>query len=581
MLNALISIQDADPDGVERARTSMAAQGFAPAATLRWSQGAIEGWTRAGAATGDLDNAILDSPAGRACVVGPMWYRTEFGRAACQRVLGDHAAGSTIDERDLRGSFALFVQSDHGALLINDPLGLVKIHSSSDGRFRSTSWLATRAYGGAREIDEMAAIEYVLLGASHSQRSVATGVSHLALGQGFDLARRRTFSRFEDGVGEGGQRFARLDDAVAAFAAHLREVSAEVARAFANRVTCALSGGFDSRLIVAGLLASGTRPHLFVYGSQGSSDVRIASNVAGSERLALDVIDKDVLERARREPDVADVVANALFFDGLPNDGILDSGVDRDTRLRQCADGAIALNGGGGEILRNFFHLPDRPFTARDVVRTFYRGFDTGVFRQASGLRDYEDSLAGSIDASISAAGSPAAHRDGRYSREQIELVYPLFRCHHWMGVNNSVAVRYGQFATPLVDLTLVRDACLLPLRWKNAGRFEARLIAALHPAIASAPSAYGFRFDRGPGFRARASEWATLCRPVFARPWIGAARRALQGARVPRTLIERWRSVFPGEWRLDDVLDLERLPDRSSFARALAVEVVSRELGP
>jgi asparagine synthase (glutamine-hydrolysing) len=578
MLNALISIQDADPAGVDRARAAMSAQGFMLAATLRWNQGVIEGWTREG--SGDGDNAILDSPSGRACAIGPMWYRTEFGRAACEQILADHAAGSAIDEHELRGSFALFVQSNQGALLVNDPLGLVKIHSSADGRFRSTSWLATRAYGRSADIDEAAAIEYVLLGATHSERSVAAGVSHLALGEGFDLSGRRRFPRFSRGVGEGGERFADFDDAVAAFAAHFRNVSADIARAFPDRVNCALSGGFDSRLIVAGLLASGTRPHLFVYGSPGTSDVRIASEVATSQRLALDVIDKDVLERARREPDLADIVANTLFFDGLPNDGVLDSGVDRDTRLRQCADGAIALNGGGGEILRNFFHLPDRSFTSLDVVRAFYRGFDAGVFRRRSGLNDYQESLAASIDASISAAGLPSANRSGRYSREQIELVYPLFRCHHWMGLNNSVAVRYGQVATPLVDLTLVRDACLLPLRWKNAGRFEARLIAALHPSIASAPSAYGFSFDKGPGFRGHANEWATLCRPVSARPMISAARRALRDARVPRTLVDRWRSMLPGEWRLDGVLDLERLPDRSSFSRALGVEVVSRELG-
>jgi asparagine synthase (glutamine-hydrolysing) len=578
MLNALLSMQDADPAGVERARTSLAVQGFVRTTTLRSGNCVVEGWSQT--LDADSNSFVVDSRIGQACAVGPIWYRAAFGRTALELILSDHAAGIAVDEKELHGSFALFVQSAHGAILINDPLGLVKIHLSADTLFQSTSWLAVRAYSHHHRVNEAAAIEYVLLGAAHSNRSVAEGVSHLSLGRGFDVDRHRTFGRFEHGIAAGGHRFSNIDDAVESFAFHLHDVASEIAQAFSERVTCALSGGFDSRLIVASLLAYGSHPTLFVYGSSGSSDVRVASEVAASERLALDVIDKAVLERARREPDLADAVANALFFDGLPNDGVLDSGVDRETRLRQCADGAIALNGGGGEILRNFFHLPDRSFTSLDVVRAFYRGFDAGVFRRTSGLNDYEESLAASIDASISAAGLPSANRSGRYSREQIELVYPLFRCHHWMGVNNSVAVRYGQFATPLIDLTLVRDACLLPLRWKNAGRFEAKLISALHPSIASVPSAYGFSFDKGPGFRGIASEWATLCRPVSARPMISAARRALQGARVSRTLVERWRSMLPGEWRLDGVLDLERLPDRSSFSRALAIEIVTRELG-
>jgi asparagine synthase (glutamine-hydrolysing) len=578
MLNALICVQEADPAGIERARRSMAAQGFTPSKSLAWGKGLVETWTRD--ASTDAGGFIVDSAEGRACVVGPMWYRSVYGQAALHRALADCAVGSSIDERSLRGSFAMFVESRQGACLFNDPLGLVKIHTSADGRFRSTSWLATRAYAQAREIDEAAALEYVLLGAVHSDRSVAKGVSHLALGRGFDLAAGGTYRRFAEGVGEGGRRFSRLDDAVDAFAAHLREASDEIAAAFPQRVTCALSGGFDSRLIVAGLLARGVRPRLFVYGSPGSADVRIASDVARSENLAIDVIDKGALASERHAPELTDVVANALFFDGLPNDGILDAGVDRDTRLRQCAGGAIALNGGGGEILRNFFHLPDGRFTARDVVLAFYRCFDSSVFRRASGLRAYEESLAASIDATVSAAGSTSHGKGGRYSREQVELVYPLFRCHHWMGANNSVAIRYGHFATPLVDLTLVRDACLLPLAWKNAGRFEARLITALHPRIAGGPSAYGFRFDQGPGVRARVNEWATLCRPVFARPWIGAAGRALRGGRVSRGLVERWRALLPGEWGLDECLNLERLPDEASFSRALAVEIVSREIG-
>jgi asparagine synthase (glutamine-hydrolysing) len=575
MLNALIAIRHADPSGVARAHDAMRVQGFVLATKINWQEGAIEGWSRDPSSDGD--ECTLKSPEGCMCVAGTIWYRGAFARAALQRILADVTSRSPIDEKELRGNFALFVRWPGGTRLINDPLGLVKIHSSADGRFFSTSWLAARAYAGTSEIDEVAAVEYVLLGATHSQRSVSPSVSRLALGRGFDLETGSTYSRFGSGIAHGGQRYRRIGEAIENFADHLRTVSADIAAASPNRVSCALSGGFDSRLIVAGLLASKAPPRLFVYGRADSIDVRIATQVAQLEGLSLEVIDKESLERARQSPQLPDVVANSLFFDGLPNDGVLDSGVDRETRLRQCAGNTIALNGGGGEILRNFFHLRGGRYSALDIVRAFYRGFDTGVFRRAAGLKRYESSLAASIAAAISVAGVPSPTRGLRYTREQIELVYPLFRCHHWMGANNSVAVRYGQFSTPLLDLTLVRDACLLPLSWKNTGRFEANLIAALHPPIARSPSAYGFRFDRGPGVRARANEWATLLRPVFVRPWIGAARRALNGRYVSRALVEHWRAVLPGEWRLDEFLDLERLPDQSSFSRALAVEIVMR----
>jgi asparagine synthase (glutamine-hydrolysing) len=268
-------------------------------------------------------------------------------------------------------------------------------------------------------------------------------------------------------------------------------------------------------------------------------------------------------------------VQNALFFDGLPNDGLHDSGADQQTRLQSMAGGYLTANGGGGEIFRNFFHLPDRPFHPVDVVRAFYRGFEPRVFRRRYGLAAYEDRMVASIENTLGTDSSRTARRLGR---TQVELLYPLFRCHFWMGVNNSVATRHGYYSTPLVDLNTVRLATRLRLPWKNAGRLESRLITRLHPDIAGQFSSYGFRFSDGPDQRARVTEWANCMRPVFARPLINAARRHLRKARTGAGMVARCRSLLPGEWRLDCVLDFEHLPDNVAFSRALAVEIAWRE---
>lgn len=236
----------------------------------------------------------------------------------------------------------------------------------------------------------------------------------------------------------------------------------------------------------------------------------------------------------------------------------------------------MVLNGGGGEIFRNFFHLPDRPLCASDIVRTFYRGFNPGVFRRANGLSGYRDALAASICRVLGLRG----HASGQMlTRQQVELVYPLFRCHYWMSANNSVATRHGCYATPLVDLTTVGASWRLPLAWKNAGRLESRLIARFHMPIASEPSTYGFRFSDGPGWRARCSERAMCARPVFLRPLINGVRRRLHKQAVASDMIAHSRALLPGEWRLDPFLDLDRLPDNAAFGRALAIEVVARGL--
>ena len=151
--------------------------------------------------------------------------------------------------------------------------------------------------------------------------------------------------------------------------------------------------------------------------------------------------------------------------------------------------------------------------------------------------------------------------------------------CSPLIDLNNSVGVRHGYYATPLVDLESVRMALRVPLRWKNAGTLQSRLITALHPEIAAQYSAYGFRFDVGPDWKAWLAEWATCARPVSLRPLINATRRRLRKARVAPAALQRYRATLPGEWRMDSLLDLGQLPDDRALGRALAVEVVWRRI--
>jgi asparagine synthase (glutamine-hydrolysing) len=574
MLNALfVALDGADPDGVARATASMQRQGFAAAAAFAWDAGALHAWTRPAAPPGEATWARAAD--GMACCVGPVWYRGQFGNLAVRLLLDEAAAGTPIDESALRGNFALFMQTREHCLLLNDMLGLVRIYASADGRFYSTSWLAACAYAGRVELDAAAAIEYVLLGASHSDNTVACGVTTLPLACVFDLHRRSVRKRPRVWEGAIAAAPVTLDTAVTSIAAHLQRVFGEVAAAFPSRLRAALSGGFDSRLILAGLLDAGEHPELFVYGDAASDDVVVARAVAAATGMHVAVIDKAVLDRDRPLPDLEQLLANALFFDGLPNDGILDRGADGETRLAQTAGGWLALNGGGGEIFRNFFHLPDRRFSASDLVRAFYRGFERRVFRRARDLDAYEQRLAAAIGSTLEANGSASQ----RLPREQVELVYPLFRCHHWMAVNNSVAVRHGCYTTPLLDPVSVGLAWRLPLAWKQAGLLESRLITHLHHGVADENSTYGFRFTAGPDTKARCADWGARARPVAMRPLIGALGRRLRNRVASPQRLTHCRGLLPGEWRVDALLDLRHLPDDQALGRALAVELAWREL--
>lgn len=574
VLNALcVSTTDSNHAGEVRAAASMQRQGFRAGRHFAWDGGTLATWGHP--TQDDGQSTALHSSTGIACCVGPLWYRNRFGAAALPILLDDLATTGQLDEAELSGNFAAFLQTGNHCLLLNDLLGYVRIYASSDRAFYSTSWLATCAYVARAELDAAAAVEYVLLGATHADDTVVQGVHKLPLASAFDLSARCVRPRPRLWA-EATDRLPTLDDAVATITPHLQATFQRITTAFPNGIHMALSGGFDSRLILAGVLNAGARPELFVYGDPASPDAQIARSVADHAGLSLEVIDKETLDRGRAAPGRAQLVNSALFFDGLPNDGLWDLGSDQITRLDQTAGGRAVLNGGGGEIFRNYFHLPDRRFSALDIVRAFYRGFDRAVFRRPRDLAAYEARMAAAVLRAIDAgSGDPRQPLD----RARVELAYPLFRCHHWMAVNNSVGVRHGHYLTPLVDAVATRMAWRLPLAWKNAGRLESRLITALHPGVAGQMSEYGFRFSDGPTQSARLHAWKDRMRPVFARPLIGALGRSRRGDAVSPGFASHCRMLLSGEWCMDTLLDLEHLPDDHAFARALAVEVVWREL--
>ena len=204
----------------------------------------------------------------------------------------------------------------------------------------------------------------------------------------------------------------------------------------------------------------------------------VGRTIADGEGFPLTCIDKSLHAQPAADTFPAVLAENFHLFDGLPADGIFDSGVDRQTRFDRADGAALMLNGGGGEIFRNFFYLPDRPLSAQALVWSFYNRYDpatcTPAFDEAAYLRRLEDKILAALGLS-----------GRRLSRTDVEQVYPLFRCRFWMGRNNSVNNRIGAAMTPLADLLPVRAAIRVPLRLKNDGLFEAGMIATADRALA------------------------------------------------------------------------------------------------
>lgn len=547
-----------------RLEASLSGQGFSGQKWFHWKRGSLCWY---GAGEGGRSQATwVDMDVGFIAQVGTLFYDGHGGEEALRRLWRDFRNPRSIVSDRLFGSFLVALAKEGELWLLNDRVGMIRLYTIPALGAMCTSWLACADTIDSLQLDEFGAQEYILLGANHGDRTPVAGIGISDPSLALELIGHRSVAvtTLDDWIGN--EAPTTLEAAVETCAEILHDRISVVGRALDNKVRSALSGGFDSRLLVAASLSAGIRPDLFVYGAAGDEDVRVAKAAAAAVDLPLRHVDKSLHTAAPPPADLVELRAILAFFDGIPPDGLEISGIDRLTRIAQSADGHVALNGGGGEIMRNFFYLPDGRFTAGQIEQVFYRPYVTAVFNS----REQCEAFRFGMETSIARLVGP-----GRLDRQIVELIYPLFRNRYWAGRNNSLAARLGDFLTPLLDPALIILCARLPLAWKNDGLLQSHCIARLSPPLGRVPLGYGFAPLDGPGRRLRLKAWLERHRPVLLRGY-SASLKQLLSRRGNRTMPPLAR-LLPGEWAVARTLRTERLSQADQLIRALTLESLIR----
>jgi hypothetical protein len=346
-----------------------------------------------------------------------------------------------------------------------------------------------------------------------------------------------------------------------------------VACSFGDRVRSALSGGYDSRLILAFLRRHGMKPSLYVYGRAPERDVRLAAEIASREGFLLEAIDKDdrpiippteFLETAHR---------NFIAADGYGYAGIFHNGAETEELARRVLGDTIAIHGGGGEIFRNFFYLPDREYTINELLWSFYSQFDPATCTALFDSRNYYAGLESKV---MDVLGSD----ESTLPRPAIEWLYHSFRCRAWNGKVDSIASRYGFTAMPYLERSITEHASALPLRWKNHGAYEAELIRRVDSQLAGYPSGYGHNFSGPPPLSRRLSDYLTHLRPPSLRRYTYRVKYFRRSNDWSVYLSSPYRdAVLPGGVVISRRLfQLDRVADELQYARILSLEYALRQ---
>ncbi|UZK68599.1 hypothetical protein OKW76_11125 [Sphingomonas sp. S1-29] len=511
-------------------------------------------------------------------VAGTLTFDSAIGAPALKALLASF--DTTPDWQRIGGQFTALVHKSGRSVVFGDWFAAHQLHHDTDRSFFSTSLLAAaRSMPGLR-FDPQGVYEFAFNVVPVGDDTVFEGLKTLGAREMVELTREGTHThplekRLPDTASD-----LPLPDRIASHRQRLAQVVTAHAQPFGDRIFCPLSGGLDSRLLLAALREAGHAPHVYVYGDRDEDDVVFAQAIGDAMGFAVDWVDKDGALSVTPDGFTEQVARNFDQFDALPTFGnIFDNGGAAWARDKRHAGGALAASGGCGEIWRDFFFLADRPASARTVARTFFARFDA---RDATARFDPR-AFMGAIERKIADAlgvASPTA----LLSRQWIEQAYPRVRCRSLFGREISLESRYGAYMMPFLDHQLVAEAMALPMALKQAGRFEAQLLAAIDPALAAQPSAYGHRFTEPPGRSHRFSEWSSRIRPTWVRQHSYALQRRLRpmgdehgGLLTPDYMARVIDLDFPA---MRAFFNIDRVTDTALWRRIAALEYLAAALG-
>jgi len=504
---------------------------------------------------------------------GTLIYNSAVGKSAATAFYQDHSEVSRWSDKAL-GHYAVILRKNGETRIVLDGFGGFLVFYDSRRRIASSSFLAVASALDRVTVGTQAAYEFVFNGVVSGNATLFDEVS---------LAPANAIIE----VGDRGLEFHLPSLAVPTIASTepfevmveqsmelLDRYFAGVATSFGDRVTCALSGGYDSRLILAMLRRHGVRPRVYVYGPPGDKDVCSARVMAQGEGFALEIIDKD--KQLAFTPSEFGGVAhdNFLASDGYTWSGIFNNGAESAQRASRVSGNALALNGGGGEIWRNFFYLPNRTYSPRELLWSFYSQFDpeacTSAFDQEAYFRQLEDKLKALIGCPYQALPRP-----------MVEWLYHCFRCRAWDDRINNINNTYGYVALPFLERPLTEHASVIPIGWKNHGAYEAELIRRADPRLASYPSGYGHDFGGPPPLTRRLADYGTYLRPPWLRRFAYRLKnRVRRSGEWPVYLLKEYRdAALPdGVQVMSNLFHIDKVGDPAQIGRILTLEYLIKQ---
>lgn len=453
---------------------------------------------------------------------GTLTYCALTGRKALERIYSEFEFPFQIPST-LHGQFALLVHKNNKLHVISDYSGSLQVFHDINWDSIGTSFLAICEVQKSLQLDDQGIYEYAISEFPLGDSTIFENVKRLSLDLQLRIDGDIDVHQF-DPPAIADINHSPLNSLVEEHAETLLSQFSQIASVWGNNISCPLSGGLDSRLILACLRQSEVTPKVYVYGDPDSVDRRVAKLIGKGLGITIDEIDKSEWNADSFNCTPASINANYYEEDGIPIDStaLFDTGASSITRKMRHKDNALAISGGCGEVYRNFFYMQDKPYLAKDVVTTFFCRFHIKQLTKKFSEIDYIKNIAEKMNQSIGSSFGEFL------DRQQVEFLYSRFRCRSFFGREISIESKHANYMMPFIDKKIVDFALTIPMSLKNAGIFESALLKYIDPELAAFESSYGHNFLGKPSTLHRISELSTSARPKQLRKMSYAIKQSI-----------------------------------------------------
>lgn len=508
----------------------------------------------------------------RVICLGTFFYKGSCGNDALKLWLTQ----GTRSSDGVHGHHLLILLSKESISISGDPFCAQKVYLDDAKSCISNSFLCVAAATPSLTLDPTSCYQYVWNQALFGQETFFKEISSLGADKDLCLA-GRTWTEKTSCVALkpiGKIHYTSLEEA----AEHQLEALGAVFRAYnasaKSKIRSALSGGFDSRLLLALLLKYECDPELYVYGKPDNPDVKVALAVSQSLGVDVEHIQKQAPPALTPDEAQSAFTRDFLAFDGWKYTGNFALGSDFADRHTRVNDGRYLMNGSLGEIYRNFFYLPNHSLSLRKHLHGFYFRIAKTFMTDRFDAEEFESRL---ICQFKGALGTD----DEKVERSQIDWLYPAVRGRYWTARDVSTNLRFGNVAYPFLEASVVESASAIPTSMKEYGQIESAMIRILSKEVAGVPSVYGFNFlEVKPPLKYRFKTQLNNHRPFAIRKQSYQLKQRISGTpNAVDTLTARLKFVDPRMPRMSELFRLDRVTDPNVADRICALELMCQKL--